>query len=82
MKKSVDADFDDHPADEDRERMAWSVAVTDDCDGCGDLRVELTMEEIGQHGAGLTAHFSPATARRLRAAIAAGLRDIGEPVDG
>jgi hypothetical protein len=81
VKKSVDAHFDDHEPDEDKERVAWSVAITDDCEGCDDLRVEVTFEEVGRHGTGLIAHFSPASARRLRAALGAGLRDIGEPMD-
>ncbi|MCU1344477.1 MAG: hypothetical protein JWL70_743, partial [Acidimicrobiia bacterium] len=55
--------------------------VTDDCDGCDDLRVEVTFEEVGRPGTGMVAHFSPASARRLRAALGAGLRDIGEAVD-
>jgi hypothetical protein len=82
VKKSVDADFDDHQPDEDKQRVAWSVAVTDDCEGCDDLRVEVTFEEIGRAGMGIVAHLSPASARRLRAALGAGLRDIGEPIDG
>ena len=79
MKQSVDAGFDDHPADEDRGRGAWAVAIADDCDSCEDQRLELTVEEEGAAGAGLVLHLSPTTARRLRAAIAAGLRDLGEP---
>ena len=79
MKKSIDFFLDDHPGDdEERPRTAWAVAVVDDCDGCQDLRVELTLEEEGGAGAGITAHLSSATARRLRAAIAASLREIGE----
>jgi hypothetical protein len=38
----------------------------------------LTVEEAGQPGTGLVAHLSPATARRLRAALATALREIGE----
>lgn len=79
VKKSIDFAFDDHPADdEERPRVYWAVAILDDCDGCEDLRVELTVEEEGGHGTGLTGHFDPNTARRLRAALAAALRDIGE----
>jgi hypothetical protein len=81
VKKSVEFSFDDHPDDDDeRPRLAWAVAVTDDCDGCADLRVELTLEEEGRSGTGLTAHFAPSTARRLRAALASALREIGEPI--
>ena len=61
--------------------MSWAVALSDDCDACGEgeLRVVLTVEEAGQAGFGLVAHLSPDTARRMRAAIAAALREIGEP---
>ncbi len=80
MKKSIDFGLDDHPDDdEERARTAWSVSVVDDCEGCDDLRVELNIEEEGRNGEGLTAHLSPATARRLRAALAAALREVGEP---
>ena len=79
MKKSIDYAFDDHPEDdEERPRVAWSVAVLDDCEGCDDLRVELVVEEEGNSGTGLVGHFAPATARRLRAALAAALREVGE----
>jgi hypothetical protein len=79
VKKSIDYAFDAHPDDdEERPRVAWSVAVLDDCEGCDDLRVELVVEEEGGSGTGLVGHFSPATARRLRAALAAALREVGE----
>jgi hypothetical protein len=79
MKKSVDFAFDDHPADdEEKPRVAWAVAAVDDCDGCDDLRVEVTFEDEGANGTGVTAHLAPATARRLRAAVAAALREVGE----
>ena len=79
MKKSIDFSLDDHPeGDEERLRTAWAVAVVDDCEGCADLRVELTLEEEGRSGVGVTAHLAPASARRLRGALAAGLREIGE----
>ncbi len=81
MKKSVDFSFDDHPAGDERPRTAWAVAVADDCDGCDDVRVEVTLEDEGRAGGGISAHLAPATARRLRAAIAAALRDLGEPPD-
>lgn len=80
MKKLADYGEDDHPPDDpERARAAWAVALLDDCDGCADLRVELTLEEVGQAGRGVVAHLAPATARRLRAALAAALRDLGEP---
>lgn len=83
MKKLADYGLDDHPADDpERVQLAWAVAALDDCDVCGDPRVELTVEESGDPGAGLVGHLAPATARRLRAALATALREMGEPVDG
>jgi polysaccharide deacetylase 2 family uncharacterized protein YibQ len=79
MKKSIDFAFDDHPdGDEDKARVAWAVAVLDDCDGCADVRVELTIEEAGANGTGVVGHLAPHTVRRLRAALAAALRSVGE----
>jgi hypothetical protein len=86
VKKSIDFGFDDHGGeggdqggdDDERGRVAWAVAIVDDCEGCGDLRVELTVEEEGRSGTGLAVHLAPATARRLRAALASALRDVGE----
>ncbi|MBM3672030.1 MAG: hypothetical protein FJW86_07610 [Actinobacteria bacterium] len=81
MRRSIDDATDDHPSDEDdRPPASWAIAVSDDCEACGDdaLRVVLTLEEVGRSGAGLVAHLAPDTARRLRAAIAAALREIGE----
>ena len=60
------------------ETLAWAVAALDDCDGCNDLRIELTVEETDRPGTGLVAHLAPGTARRLRAALGTALRDIGE----
>lgn len=82
MKKLADYGVDDHPADDpERVQLAWSVALLDDCEECGDLRVELTVEEAGRPGSGLVGHLSPSTARRLRAALATALRELGEPLD-
>ncbi len=82
MKKLVGYGLDDHPAgDEDKVQLAWAVAVLDDCEACEDPRLELTLEESGHPGAGLVAHLSPTTARRLRALLASALREIGEPAD-
>jgi hypothetical protein len=81
MRRSIDDATDDHPADQDdRPPASWAVAVSDDCEACGEgeLRVVLTLEESGRGGLGLVAHLAPATARRLRTAIAAALREIGE----
>ena len=82
MKKLADYGLDDHPAnDPERAQAAWAVAAMDDCDECGDLRVELTLEESGRPGAGVVAHLAPDTVRRLRAALAQALRELGQPVD-
>ena len=82
MKKLADYGRDDHPTDDpERAQVAWAVALLDDCEACDDLRVELTMEEAGRPGAGLVAHLAPATARRLREALAAALRELGEAPD-
>jgi len=83
MKKLADYGTDDHPPrDPERSQAAWSVVLFDDCEGCDDLRVELTLEEAGQAGRGVVAHLAPATARRLRAALATALKEMGEPIDG
>jgi hypothetical protein len=82
VKKLADYGLDDHPAeDPERAQAAWAVAAMDDCDECGDLRVELTLEESGRPGAGVVAHLAPGTVRRLRAALAQALRELGQPVD-
>lgn len=81
MRKSIDDAVDDHPAgDDERPPVSWALAVSDDCDACGagELRVVLTVEEAGRAGYGLVAHLAPDKARRLRAALAAGLRELGE----
>lgn len=79
MKKSIDFGFDDHPdADQDKARVAWAVAVLDDCDGCADIRIELTVEDAGANGTGVVGHLAPRTVRRLTAALAAALREAGE----
>ena len=79
MKKLVAYGRDNHPDDDpDRAPAAWSVAVLDDCEECGDVRVEVVLEEIGRPAGGVTAHFAPATARELRRALARGLTEIGE----
>jgi hypothetical protein len=82
VKKLADHGFDDHPPDDaERAQLAWAVAILDDCEACDDLRVELTLEEAGRPGTGLVAHFSPDGARRLRAALATALRELGERQD-
>lgn len=80
MKRSIDFALDDHPdhPSDDRTTTAWAVAITDDCDSCDDLRVEVTLEEKGRPGTGVTAHLSPASARRVHAALATALKELGE----
>src|SRR6476619_7403564 len=79
MRKLADYGIDDHPPDDpERVQITWIVAMLDDCEECEDPRIELTVEEAGQPGTGLVGHLSPATARRLRAALATALREIGE----
>jgi hypothetical protein len=78
MKKSIDFALDDHPDGADIPGTAWSVAITDDCEGCDDLRVELNVEERGRNGEGFTLHLSPASARRVQAAISSALKELGE----
>lgn len=71
--------MDDHPeGDEERPPASWVVGLSDDCEGCDDLRVVLTVEEKGAAGTGVVAHLAPANARRLRQALAAALREVGE----
>ena len=82
VKKLADYGRDDHPADDpERAQIAWAVALLDDCEGCEDLRVELTVEEVGGAGSGLVAHLSPGAARRVRAALTTALREAGEEPD-
>ncbi len=83
MKKLADYGADDHPPDDpERAQAAWAVAILDDCEECADLRVELTLEEAGAAGRGIVAHLAPDTTRRLRAALATALKELGEPAGG
>lgn len=77
MRRFVDDATDDHPDDEDKAPASWSVALLDDCDSCDDLRVVVTLEDAGAHGRGVVAHLAPATAVRLRKALATALKEIG-----
>ena len=84
MRRSIDDARDDHPeGDDERPPVSWAVALTDDCEGCGEgePRVVLTVEELDRAGTGVVAHLSPETARRLRAAITDALREIGADGD-
>lgn len=83
MRKSID-DYPFDPADyppsyeeEDLTAISWAVAIADDYEDT-EPRIVLTVEEVGRAGYGLVAHLNPAIARRLRAAIRDGLREIGE----
>ena len=79
MKQSVDFALDDHPGGGERLPASWAVAITDDCEDCDDLRVEVTVEEQGRRGGGLVVHLAPESARRLRAALATALKELGQP---
>lgn len=84
MRRSIDDARDDHPEDdEERPGASWAVALEDACEGCGEgeLRVVVTLEEVGRAGLGVVAHLAPDSTRRLRAALAAALREIGETPD-
>lgn len=80
MRRSID----DHPFEEsdvppgldDAARLSWAVAISDDYDDA-EARVVLTVEEVGRPGEGLVIHLTPPLARRLRAAIADALREVG-----
>jgi hypothetical protein len=80
MRRSIDDSLDDHPADDEFPPVSWMVGLNDDPDVSSDgtPRVSLTLEERGHAARGIVAQLAPATARRLRAAIAAALREIGE----
>ncbi len=65
------------PSEEDLQHLSWAVAISDDYDD-SEPRVVLTLEEVGNPGAGLIAHLSPAIARRLRVALRDALKEIGE----
>lgn len=51
-----------------------------DVEGIDDLRVQVVLEVAGGTER-VAAHLAPATARRLRAALATALRTIGEEVE-
>lgn len=86
MRRSIDdypfseADLPPDADDLDLQRISWGVAISDDYEDA-EPRIVLTMEEVGNPGAGLVAHLSPAIARRLRTAIRDGLREVGEAED-
>ena len=87
MRRSID-DYpfaeSDMPADADEldlQRLSWAVAISDDYDDA-EPRVILTLEEVGDAGAGLIAHLPPTVARRLRIALRDALKEIGEDLGG
>lgn len=77
MRRSIDDAADDAPLDDDRVRVSWAVAISDDYDDAVP-RIVLTLEEMGAAGEGVVAHLGPDLARRLRVALRDGLREIGE----
>ncbi|MCE2854251.1 MAG: hypothetical protein LW606_00960 [Ilumatobacteraceae bacterium] len=81
MRRSIDdlpLMIDDLPEGlDDATPVSWGIAVCDDYDDATP-RVVLTVEEIGDAGAGLVAHLKPDHARRLRGALHDALREIGE----
>jgi hypothetical protein len=84
MRRSID-DYPFQLADmpegsDDAMQLSWAVAICDDYDDA-EPRVVLTLEEVGNPGAGLVGHLTPAMARRLRLAIRDALREIGESTD-
>ena len=85
MRRSIDDypfDESDMPPgwqDDELSPITWLVAIADDYEDANP-RIVLTLEEVGHPGEGLIAHVSPPIARRLRAAIADGLTEIGEEV--
>ena len=78
VRKFIDEGADDHPEDEDKATVNWMVAVSDDCDGCNDVRIVVTVEAHDRKGDGIVAHLGTGAARRFRAAVATALRELGE----
>jgi len=81
MRRSIDDALDDHPVDDEFPPVSWMIGLNDDPDVStnGEPPVSLTPKEPSNAARRIVAHLAPATARRLRAAIAAALREIGEP---
>ena len=75
---ATDADLPPDAEEYDITKVSWAVAISDDYDDA-EPRIVLTVDEVGRPGTGLVAHLSPVIARRLRTALADGLREIGEP---
>ncbi len=80
MRRSIDDDQIDVPPTDDADDLApvnWAVSICDDYDDA-EVRVQLTVEEVGAAGTGLVAHLSPAQARRLRLALRSALKELGQ----
>jgi hypothetical protein len=81
MRRSIDVvqiDAHDLPDGlDDATPVAWTVAISDDYDDA-EPRLQLTVEPLGGAGEGLVLHLTPTNARRLRQALADGLKEIGE----
>ena len=79
MRRSIDDARDAHPAgDPEQPPSSWMVGLADDCEGCGDVRVVVTLEVVGGAGTGVAAHLDTDGARRLRGALGDALREVGE----
>ena len=82
MRRSIDdAPVDAPPTDDDDDivGVSWAVSICDDYDDA-QVRVQLTVEELGAAGTGLVAHLSPEQARRLRLALRSALKELGADV--
>lgn len=81
MRRSIDVvQIDAHDLPEgldDATPVAWTVAVSDDYNDA-EPRLQLTVEPLGGAGEGLVLHLTPTNTRRLRQALADGLKEIGE----
>jgi hypothetical protein len=75
---ATDADLPPEADEYDIVKVSWGVAVSDDYEDA-EPRIVLTVEEVGPTRMGLVAHMNPTVARRLRAALRDGLKEIGEP---
>jgi len=85
MRRSIDdypfqaSDYPDQYEEDELTPISWGIAISDDYDDA-EPRVVLTVEEVGRPGAGLVAHLSGTQVRRLRAALADALREVGEDI--
>ena len=68
------------PPSDDADDLApvnWAVSICDDYDDA-EVRVQLTVEEVGAPGEGFVAHLAPDQARRLRLALHSALKELGQ----